>query len=237
MERAAGQHSRRVFPRRGRRLLLGGSCLRPGGGDLVRRRRATAHLRALPIPLTEDAAVLGNEEATWLRSVVAIALVGGLVFYSLIVELSYVLDDVGVSSTATIGFVSAIASLATAIDAFTFPRLAGHGPRVTVPLAFVMSGIGLIALGLAPNPATIIAAAIVTGLGNGLLLPALVTWALRSLTFTRRGRGTGAWTAALFICPLTVFALSDHLGGLTAALAAVGIVALAMSGIARTVRT
>jgi MFS family permease len=142
-----------------------------------------------------------------------------------------------VSSTATIGFVSAIASLATAIGAFTFPRLAGRGPGVTVPLAFVLSGVGLIGLGLAPNPATVIAAAVVTGLGNGLLLPALVTWALGSLTFTQRGRGTGAWTAALFIgqfvCPLAVLALSDNLGGLSSALAAVGVVALVMSGIAR----
>jgi MFS family permease len=176
-----------------------------------------------------------------LAAPIGVTLVGGLVFYALIVELSYVLDEVGITSTATIGLFSAVASLAPAVGAFTFPRPAGRGPSATVPLAFVSSGVGLIGLGLAPNPATVVAAAIVAGLGNGLLLPALVTWALNSLTFAQRGRGTGAWTAALFIgqfvCPIAVVALSENLGGLSVALAVVGVVALVMSGIARTVRT
>src|SRR5215218_9633751 len=49
---------------------------------------------------------------------VGVTLLGGLVFYVLIVELSFKLDDIGVESTATIGAASAIASLGTAIGAF-----------------------------------------------------------------------------------------------------------------------
>ena len=49
-----------------------------------------------------------------LRTPVLVTLVGGLVFYVLIVELSFKLDDIGVKSTATIGAASAIASLGTA---------------------------------------------------------------------------------------------------------------------------
>jgi MFS family permease len=161
---------------------------------------------------------------------VVVTLVGGLIFYVLIVELSYKLTGIGQTSTATIGVAGAIASLGTAAGAFSFGRLAPRGPGFTVPLAFALSGIGLIGLGLAPTLPLAVVAAVVTGLGNGLLLPALLTWALGALDFAQRGRATGVWTAALFIgqfaCPLVVIALGGVVGGLTGALVVLGVVAL-----------
>jgi MFS family permease len=161
---------------------------------------------------------------------VVVSLVGGLVFYTLIVELSFKLDDVGVDSTGAIGAVSAIASLGTAVGGASFSRLGARGPAVTIPLAFAVSGIGLVGLGLAPSVPVIVLFAVVTGLGNGLLLPSLLTWALGSLTFEQRGRGTGWWTAAVFLgqfmCPLVVLGLSGALGGLGAALVVVGVAAV-----------
>jgi MFS family permease len=155
---------------------------------------------------------------------------GGLVFYVLIVELSYVLDRIGVTSTATIGAVSAIGSLATAIAATVYARVARFGPAVTVPVAFVLCGLGILGLALAGTVPVAAVSAVIAGLGNGLMLPALLTWALGSLTFEQRGRGTGIWTSAVFIgqfaCPLAVLALAGALGGLSAALLAVGAVAL-----------
>ena len=165
-----------------------------------------------------------------LAAPVGITLLGGLVFYVLIVELSFKLDDIGVESTATIGAVSAIASLGTATGAFLFGRLAKLGPAVTVPMAFAISGLGLLGLAVAPAVPVVVLAAVVTGFGNGLLLPALLTWAMRSLSFEQRGRGTGVWTSALFIgqfvCPLVVLGLSGAISGLTSALLVLGVVAL-----------
>jgi MFS family permease len=165
-----------------------------------------------------------------LAAPVGVSLVGGLVFYVLIVELSFKLDAIGVESTGTIGAVSAIASLGTAVGGFVFGKLAKLGPAVTVPLAFAVSGLGLIGLGLAGALPLIVVFAVVTGFGNGLLLPAILTWALGSLTFEQRGRGTGFWTAAVFlgefICPLVVLALRDGFDSLTAALAIVGAVGI-----------
>src|SRR4051812_17252972 len=166
-----------------------------------------------------------------LAAPVGVTLLGGLVFYVLIVELSFKLDSIGVESTGTIGAVSAIASLGTAAGASSFGRLARLGPLVTVPLAFAVSGIGLLGLALAPTVPVVVVTAVVTGSGNGLLLPALLTWALGSLTFQQRGRGTGVWTSALFIgqfvCPLVVLALSGAIDGLGSALAVLGAVSLA----------
>ena len=165
-----------------------------------------------------------------LRAPVAVTLLGGLIFYVLIVELSFKLVAIGVTSTAAIGLVSAVASLGTASGAFVFGRLARRGPGLTVPLAFGLSGIGLLGIGLAPTLPVVVVFAVITGFGNGVLLPALLTWALGSLTFEQRGRGTGVWTSAVFIgqfiCPLVVIALTGALGTLGAAMIVLGAVAL-----------
>jgi len=77
----------------------------------------------------------------------------------------------------------------------------------------------------------VVVAAVVTGFGNGLLLPSLLTWALGSLSFEQRGRGTGVWTSALFIgqfvAPLVVLALAGAISGLTSALLVLGVVGIA----------
>ncbi|MEV5719126.1 MFS transporter [Amycolatopsis mediterranei] len=150
---------------------------------------------------------------------VGVTLAGGLVFYVLIVELSYVLDGIGVTATATVGLVSAAGSLATAVAAYLFPRLAKRGPAATIPAAFVLCGLGILVLAPASSVPVVVLGAVVTGFGNGLLLPALLTWALGSLTFAQRGRGTGIWTSALFIgqfaSPLIVLALSAATTGLS----------------------
>ncbi len=175
-----------------------------------------------------------------LRAPVAVTVLGGLVFYVLIVELSFTLDSIGVESTATIGAASAIASLGTAVGAFLFGRLAKLGPAVTVPLAFGLSGLGILGLGLASSVPLVIVSAVVTGFGNGLLLPSMLTWALGSLAFEQRGRGTGVWTSAVFIgqffCPLVVLALTGASGSLGSALVVLGAVALAAAVTVRALR-
>ncbi|MGY1663697.1 MFS transporter [Geodermatophilus sp. SYSU D00705] len=161
---------------------------------------------------------------------VGVTLFGGLVFYVLIVELSFVLDGIGVESTGTIGAVSAIASLGTAVGGFLFARAARLGPAVTVPAAFALSGVGLLGLGLASSVPMVVVFAVVTGFGNGLLLPAMLSWALGSLSFEQRGRGTGVWTSAMFIgqfvCPLVVLGLSGAISGLGSALVVIGALAV-----------
>jgi MFS family permease len=171
---------------------------------------------------------------------VLVTLLGGLIFYVLIVELSFKLDSIGVESTATIGAASAIASLGTAVGAFLFGRLARLGPAVLVPLAFALSGIGILGLGVASAVPVVVVFAVVTGFGNGLLLPSLLTWALSSLGFEQRGRGTGVWTSALFIgqfvCPLVVLGLTGAIGGLGSALVVLGIVSVAAAAAVRAIR-
>ena len=61
-----------------------------------------------------------------------------------------------------------------------------------MPLAFGLSGVGLVGIGRWRPPLPLVVVfAVITGFGNGLMLPSLLTWALGSLTFEQRGRGTG----------------------------------------------
>jgi MFS family permease len=204
---------------------------------------AAAKLIWQPAPRAQAAARTHKLPALpWrqLGAPVGVSLVGGLIFYVLIVQLSFKLDSIGVESTAVIGAASAIASLGTAVGGLLFGRLAKHGPAVLVPLAFAFSGVGIIGLGLASAVPVVIAFAVVTGFGNGLLLPSLLTWALSSLGFDQRGRGTGVWTSAFFIgqfvCPLVVLALSGALGSLGSALLVLGIVSVVAAGVVRLMR-
>ena len=73
-----------------------------------------------------------------------VTLFGGIVFYALIVELSFVLTDVGITSTATIGGISAAMSLATAAGAIVFGKLSRLSPRIFLPIEFLLAAAGLI---------------------------------------------------------------------------------------------
>jgi sugar phosphate permease len=168
---------------------------------------------------------------------IVVTLFGGVAFYTLVVELSYALTAVGVTSVGTIGLVSAVASVATAIGALTFPRVAHRGPAVLLPLAFGVIGVGLAVVAFGSGVAVVLVGAVVAGYGQGLLLPSLLTWTISSLSLEQRGRGTGLWTASLFlgefICPLVVLALTAALSGLSAALLAIGIASLVVAVVVR----
>lgn len=160
----------------------------------------------------------------------AVTLFGGVVFYALIVQLPYVLTDLGVTSVGVIGLGSALASLATAIGAVAFRFTAVHGPGKLLPVAFGLAGIGLIVIWFAGTTVTVMAGAMVTSAGTGLLLPTLLTWAVSNLTLEQRGRGTGVWTGSLYVgqfaSPILLGIAAGVLGGLSVALGLLGGLAL-----------
>ncbi|USX56698.1 MFS transporter [Lentzea sp. HUAS12] len=155
-----------------------------------------------------------------------VTFLGGIVFYALIVQLSYVLDAAGVTSTGVIGLISAVMSIATAIGGAVFGRLAGLGRRKLLVGEFLLAATGLVVVAASGSVPMITAGAVLTGLGTGALLPTLLTWALDLLDFVHRGRGTGLWTGTLFvgqfISPLVIAGMTAAAGGLRPALAILG---------------
>ncbi|WP_106815356.1 MFS transporter [Microbacterium timonense] len=161
---------------------------------------------------------------------------GGFTFYVMIIEVSYLVVGTGVSAddTATIGLVAAIASLATAAGAFTFPRIAKSGTRLLLPLAFGLQGVGMVIVWLFGGFAGVLAGAVVAGFGSGILLPSLVTWVVSRTRFEERGRATGWWTSSFFlgqfVTPLVMGALTGATGApLPVAVGIVGIAAAAVA--------
>jgi MFS family permease len=195
-----------------------------------------------PVRRAKDEAARALPPVPWrqLLGPVVVSLFGGIAFYTLVVELSYALTAVGVTSVGTIGLISAVASAATAVGALTFPRVAHRGPATLLPVAFAAIGIGLAVVAAGSTVVVVLIGAVIAGYGQGLLLPSLLTWTISSLSLEQRGRGTGLWTAAVFlgefICPLVVLALTAALSGLSAALLAVGIASLVVAVVVRIVR-
>jgi MFS family permease len=163
-----------------------------------------------------------------LRVPCLVTLAGGVVFYALIVELSFVLDEAGVTATATIGALSALMSLATALAAGSFAKLSRHTPRTLLPVAFGLSAAGFLIISGSGSVPVITVGAVLTGAGTGLLLPVLLTWATNGLSFAERGRGTGLWTGTLFIgqfvSPVLITGVGVAVGGLRPALGLLGVV-------------
>jgi MFS family permease len=184
-------------------------------------RTATAGRRLPPVP--------------WRQLLVPclVTVGGGVVFYALIVQLSFVLDDAGVTSTATIGALSAMMSLATAAGSGAFAKLSGSSPRRLLPIAFGLSAAGLAVVFATGSVPVITVGAVLTGAGTGLLLPTLLTWSINRLQFEQRGRGTGLWTGTLFIgeflSPLLVAGIGAGTGGLRPALGVLAVVAAALA--------
>ncbi|MFC6594321.1 MFS transporter [Kitasatospora paranensis] len=157
---------------------------------------------------------------------------GAVVFYTVPVEMSFLLDDLGISAPAVIGLATAVASAATVAGAAGFARFADGAQRyLPYVLALCAAGFGVMAVATAAP--VLIAGAVVNCLGTGVLLPTLLTRAMALLGHEDRGRGTGLWNAAFFlgefVCPLVLLGVSAAVGGLAGA---VGVLAVATAAVA-----
>ncbi|WP_106402154.1 MFS transporter [Actinocorallia populi] len=215
-------------------FIVVGGALGAAGWRMPFWLYAVAALAAIPMALylwqPETVRHEKEEPVTWpwrrLALPASITVAGGLVFYTLIVQLSFVLDDAGVSKTAAIGGITAVMSLATAVGAGLFAKTSRLGARPLLVGEFALAGAGLLLVAVGGPLPLIILGAVLTGFATGMLLPTLVTWAVNGLPFAQRGRGTGIWTAALFLgeflSPLAVGALAAATAGLGASLAILG---------------
>ncbi|MET7451892.1 MFS transporter [Streptomyces sp. NPDC005574] len=202
---------------------------------------APAMARALPTPASPTAAGAATAPADTdvrpfpVRRMLGICLLtvfGALVFYTVPVEMAYLMDDLGEKSTGVVGAVTAGASAATMLGSVLFTRLAGT-PRRFLPAPFLLCGAGFLLMSATDHLALLVVGAVVNCVGTGLLLPSLLTLALSRLDFADRGRGTGLWTAAFFLgefaCPLVLLAGKGALGTLASAVGLLGVLTLLMS--------
>ncbi|MBB3000733.1 MFS family permease [Paraburkholderia tropica] len=155
----------------------------------------------------------------WLLALICLAAFGvGMVFMVVPVHLSFMLVQLGVHSTGAIGFAYAMNSVGIIAGTLGFGWFIAS--RFSVLQQFVLGtivcGLGFACMGTAHDQTVLTLGGAINGVGCGIVLPALVSWGLRSLPFSRRGFGTGAFTAAQFIgyfcSPIVVMAMVMHSG-------------------------
>ncbi|MQY39933.1 hypothetical protein SRB17_79610 [Streptomyces sp. RB17] len=163
-----------------------------------------------------------------LRGICALTFFGAMVFYTVPVEMSYLLDDLGVKNSGVIGLATAVSSAATVGGAVTFARLK-RSPSSMLPAVLALCGAGFGVMFLSGTAPLLVIGAVVNCVGTGMLLPALLTSAMSRLAFEHRGRGTGLWMAAFFggefVCPLVLLAVQSAVGSLAGAVGVLGLAA------------
>ncbi|WP_020140630.1 MFS transporter [Streptomyces sp. 351MFTsu5.1] len=169
-----------------------------------------------------------NRRFPWrqLRGICGLTFFGAMVFYTVPVEMSYLLDDLGVKNSGVIGLATAVSSAATVGGAITFARLK-RSPTPMLPAVLGLCAVGFGLMFLAGSAPLLVVGAVINCLGTGMLLPALLTSAMSRLAFEDRGRGTGLWTAAFFggefVCPLVLLAVESAVGTLASAVGVLGL--------------
>ena len=166
----------------------------------------------------------------------AVTLGSAIAFYTLPVHMGFVLQAIGITSSAKVGMAAAIGSVATVAGAIAFRRLSALGVPLSLAIAFGVLGGGFLAVSAASDFNAVVVGAVFSGFGAGLVLPTLLIWLMRQLRFEERGRGAGAFTSSFFVgqfvCPLVVLGLNKSLGGLGAALYGMGWIAVGAAALA-----
>jgi MFS family permease len=156
----------------------------------------------------------------WKRmgGICAITLVGSIMFYVVAIQASVALANVGLTDPKVIGGLTALSALGTPLGTILFRFITTWPIQRLLLLSFALIGVGLAGIGLAPSPGPLTASLFVAQVGCGVLLPSLLTWAVRGLPYAIRGKGVGVWQGVFsvgqFISTLLVVALTGALGGL-----------------------
>lgn len=176
----------------------------------------------------DEALTVGHRpsSAGRLAGICLLSVFGGIVFYAVPAETAYLMNGMGIESSALIGMVTAIASTATVIGSVIFASTTGR-PERRLAAIFALCAAGFVLISLAHNVAVLIFGTFLNCIGTGFLLPTLLTWAMSKLEYRNRGRGTGLWIASFFLgqflCPLSLLALESATGHLTTAIGALGL--------------
>ncbi len=168
-----------------------------------------------------------------------IGLFVAILFFIVPIQTPFLLTARGMGAPQMIGLTSAAGGIAVPVGGLIFKILSKWKLSQHLLLAFTLISGGLVLFcGDGSYPVTC-AGIIITGLGCGITLPAILTAIMARLTFEQRGAGTGGWQTAFFlgnfISPVLMLALTAQLHGLGTsllALAAASAVAVVLSLVA-----
>jgi MFS family permease len=132
--------------------------------------------------------------------VCGLSLIGGILFFIVQFQMASAMHSLGVTSSATTGWLIFAASVGVPVGAFSFgyvKRLLSF--RTLLLIEFGVMAVTLYLMGQMNTPASFVVPAFFNQIGAGLMLPTLLTWAMQPLAFQVRGRGAGMWQSTFAI--------------------------------------
>ena len=152
----------------------------------------------------------------WARmsGIIAITLVGSMMFYSTITQNANALVELHVTSPAEIGKYATLASFGVPVGTLLFWVLGRLHIGLLLFINFLLVGAGFVWMSHATTPGTYVLAANLQQTGCGLMLPTLLVWATRGLAYQVRGRGNGLWQGAFGLGLFISGAAIQYMGSL-----------------------
>jgi MFS family permease len=171
--------------------------------------------------------------------VLAMTIVGGVslfcssIYFVQTIQLGRIFETFGVESSGYIGVAMTLASIGVILGGILYRRLSRKTVAQLLATVFLFYAIGLTSLGLADTLILAVPLAIIAQVGNGMMIPILVSWALSTLSFAHRGRGMGLWNSAFyvgsFLSPVLVAFVTSMAGLLMAAIFWIGLACFVFS--------
>jgi len=135
----------------------------------------------------------------WIMLTGSVTLLTATLYYVFSINGGLAFREVGVTNPAHLSELIVIPSLFVMLGALVFRLLGGTANAVQLAAFFIILGLGLVGIGLAPDYRWMVAAVIVQQIGTGMTVPSLIAWTQTRLPVQHRGRGMGVWTACFFL--------------------------------------
>ena len=194
-------------------------------------------------PDADDNAGMAIARASWagfpwrrMLGICAITIFASYLFYLVQIELSLALAAHAVLNPAEVGLQLAFVSTGIIVGSIIFRYISQLRVALLLFSEFALIGFGLIAMARSGSAQTLVLSAWVGQIGAGLVLPTLLTWAVRGLLYQHRGRGAGMWQGVFsmgqFLVSITVPSLNGATGGLLPSFSLIGWLTLIAAGLA-----
>jgi MFS family permease len=187
-------------------------------------------------PFTDPASSTATHtEFPWARmlGICGLTLLASTSFYTVVTKNAEAMVSLGVSDPAIIGRYTMLASIGVPLGTFIYWGLSRSPIHWLLLIDFALLGVGFMWMGQAADPTAYAWGSFVNQVGCGIVLPTMLVWATRGLTYSIRGRGIGMWQAAFaigqFLSGMAVTLLSKQVGGLLPALRVMGEAACAFA--------
>lgn len=143
-----------------------------------------------------------------MAGIVLITVYGSVFFYTVQIQASSGLAELGMSSSARMGFLTSVASLGVPLGTFIYSRVGHNRVARLLLVEFSLLAVGFMTMARAGHVPGFLVGCFINQLGAGMLLPTLLVWAMSILPFDVRSRGTGFWQSAFalgqWLSPLVV---------------------------------